>query len=364
MKLALLIIVAIHGLIHILGFLKAFGISEIKELTLPISKSFGLIWLLCVVLFFIYALSIFYNYKFSWIIGLSAVLISQFIIIYFWKDAKFGTIPNIIILLYVLFSFGLYNFNKIIKDETNQIISNVSLDHIKTIEESDLINLPYVIQTWLKNTGIIGKPEIQIGYVKQKAEIKMKPDQKDWYSAEAEQYTTTNPPAFIWNVSLNMMPFINVNGRDKFIDGNGEMLIKINSLINIVNETGEKLNEGTIQRFLGELVWFPSLSLSPFINWETVDELSAKATINYKGTSGSGTFYFNKNGDFEKFIALRFNGNQPDSKRYPWVLTVEDYKVFQGIKVPSKMKAAWELEDSNWTWLNLEIIDLKYNTKN
>ncbi|MDN5330561.1 MAG: hypothetical protein PWP35_2348 [Bacteroidales bacterium] len=37
------------------------------------------------------------------------------------------------------------------------------------------------------------------------------------------------------------------------------MLIKVNSLIPVVNEKGNKLDEGTLQRYLGEIVWFPSL---------------------------------------------------------------------------------------------------------
>jgi hypothetical protein len=42
-------------------------------------------------------------------------------------------------------------------------------------------------------------------------------------------------------------------------------------------------------------------------------------------------------------------------------LTVDDYKVFGGIKVPSKMKATWILDDLDWTWLELEIADMEYN---
>ncbi len=33
-----------------------------------------------------------------------------------------------------------------------------------------------------------------------------------------------------------------------------------------------------------------------------------------------------------------FKDNKADAKRYPWVLTVDDYAVLEGIKVPSKMK--------------------------
>lgn len=188
----------------------------------------------------------------------------------------------------------------------------------------------------------------------------MKPEQKDWYIAEAEQYSTTENPAFIWTVTMQMMDFIKINGRDKFFGGKGEMLINLFSIINIVNEKGEKLNEGTIQRYLGELVWIPSLALSPYIRWDAIDEYSAKATINYKGTTGYGTFYFNEKGDFIKFIAIRYMGNEPNAKRYPWILTVDDYSEFDGIRVPVKMEATWKLDDRNWTWLKLDVVNAQY----
>lgn len=103
------------------------------------------------------------------------------------------------------------------------------------------------------------------------------------------------------------------------------------------------------------------MSVSPYITWSPIDDTSAIATMSYKGSKGSGTFYFNKNGDFIKFSALRFKGNEPDAQRYEWVMQVEDYQTFEGIKVPSKMNATWKLENKNWTWLKLEIADIQYN---
>jgi hypothetical protein len=135
----------------------------------------------------------------------------------------------------------------------------------------------------------------------------------------------------------------------------------MNSLINIADEQGQKLNEGALQRFLGEMVWFPSLALSPYIMWESIDSTTAKATMTYKGTSGSGTFYFNSNGDVIKFFALRYKDNYPEAKRYGWIMNISDYKTFEGIKVPAKMTSTWKLDDKDWTWLKMEVTDIKYN---
>ncbi len=139
------------------------------------------------------------------------------------------------------------------------------------------------------------------------------------------------------------------------------MLIKLNSLINVVNEQGEKLDEGTLQRYLGEMVWFPSLALSPYITWEPIDDTTAKATMTYEGTTGSGTFYFNTNGDVTKFSALRYKGNEEGANRHEWIMNISEHKTFEGIKVPAVMSSTWKLDEGDWTWLKLEVKDIQYN---
>lgn len=361
MKIAFLIIVLLHGLIHFIGFVKGFELKEVKELTLPISKPMGVLWLTATSLFLTYGILHLLNSKYAWLVGLTAIILSQVLIILFWKDAKFATIPNIIILAVSIVSFGYYNFQKVIQQETSQLLDKNISTEIRILNESDLTNLPEPVKKWLRNSGAIGKPYISYGKVDQIAELQMKPEQDNWLKATAIQYTTIDNPAFIWSVDVKMNNFVNFQGRDKFDEGKGEMLIKLNSLLNIVNERGEKLDEGTLQRYLGEMVWFPSLALSPYITWKQIEENTAKATMTYKGTSGSGTFYFNSSGDIIKFSALRYKGNEKDAKRYNWEMNILDYKTFEGIKVPAKMTSTWKLEDKDWTWLKMEVTNIKYN---
>ena len=109
------------------------------------------------------------------------------------------------------------------------------------------------------------------------------------------------------------------------------------------------------------MVWFPSLALSPYINWEPINDTTAKATMTYKGTKGSGTFYFNSNGDVIKFSAMRFKETRAEDVRHEWIMNITGYKTFEGIKVPARMTSTWKLDKTDWTWLKLEISDIKYN---
>jgi hypothetical protein len=361
MKSILSIIIFIHGTIHLMGFAKGFKIAQISNLQSDISPISGIFWLIAFILFAVSAVGFAAGKEFWLYFIVPALIISAFLVISTWSDAKYGMIPNIIILIVAIVSFSSFSMSKMISHETEEILDATKGAESEIITHADIAVLPDPVQTWMRGTGIIGKPAITNACVHQKALMKMKPEQQDWYSAGALQYTTMNPPAFIWTVNMKMMPMVNIKGRDKYVEGKGKMLIKMNSLINVVNEKGTRIDEGTLQRFLGELVWYPSLALSPYISWEAIDKTSAKATITCKETTVSGIFYFNEAGDFVKFATLRFMGNEANANRYPWVLTVDDYAVFEGIKIPSKMKATWQLDEGDWTWLELEIISISYN---
>lgn len=298
---------------------------------------------------------------FFWLIGFIVIAALQVLIFFFWKDAKFWTLPNAIVLIVCIISYGHFRFEKLVHDETNTILNSIPTSEEKIVSEKDFKGLPTPVKNWLLHSGIVGKPQIRFGKVLQHAEMKLKPEQEDWYRATAVQYSTIEIPAFIWSVGVKMNRILSFQGRDKLENGKGEMLIKLNALFTIVDEKGPKLDEGSLQRFLGEMVWFPSLAMSPYIQWKEVNSTTAIATMDFQGTKGSGTFYFNPQGDFTKFSALRYKDNVANAKRYEWVLLVEEYKTFAGIKVPSKMTATWKLENMDWTWLKLEILDIQYN---
>ena len=97
MKTVLIILLVLHGAIHVMGFVKAFDILPVKQLNQSISKPFGVLWLAACLLCFTCALLILVKASDWWVVGLATILVSQILIIRFWKDAKFGTIANAII---------------------------------------------------------------------------------------------------------------------------------------------------------------------------------------------------------------------------------------------------------------------------
>jgi hypothetical protein len=83
---------------------------------------------------------------------------------------------------------------------------------------------PQVVQKWLKRSDVIGKEIIRTVHLHQRGEIRTSPNGK-WMPFEAEQYNNVEAPAFIWRAKVKAAPLINLTGRDKYLNGKGEMLI-------------------------------------------------------------------------------------------------------------------------------------------
>jgi hypothetical protein len=363
MRTIFIILIAIHGIIHVFGFLKAFDICEFNAISQPISKTFGILWFSSFLLFAITIILNLMQSNYWWLSGLFAVIISQVLIFNYWSDAKFGTIANVIILVYLIIGFAGFNFNNKIKEERIELLNSSQNENKNIISPEDLESLPTVVQKWLTNIGVVGTPQVFKVYVTQELQLKLKPDQENWNIGKAEQYFTIQPPGFNWSIRTEMNSFLSVEGRDKFIDGKGEMTIKLLSLIPVANaKDDKKIDQATLQRYLAEIVWFPSAALSQYIKWETIDDYAARATMTYKGTKGSGVFHFDKNGNFKKFVAMRYQDSIAEEP-IKWTVIATKTEERNGIKIPIECEASWELNSGDWTWLKLKITSIQYDVK-
>ncbi|MGD9899445.1 MAG: DUF6544 family protein [Calditrichaceae bacterium] len=355
-------IVIVHALIHLLGFAKAYNFGSIQQLTKVISKPMGMIWLFTFLLFVITVLLFWMNKNMWPALAIISVIFSQILILTVWSDAKFGTVANIIVLAAALPALGNIQFNNMIEKEQKELLGSVAMDAGTIVDSTGINHLPVIIQKWFKFSGVINKPKAVFVRLKQQGEMKTKPDGK-WMSFKADEYFDARKPSFIWVTRVWMMPLIYLNGRDKFKEGEGEMLIRLLSLVNVVNEGhNEKMNTGAMLRYLGEVCWFPSAAINDYMNWEEIDSLSAKAIMTYKNRSVSGVFTFKDNGEMVSFQADRYFGGGADAKLEKWLVEMVEYKEFDGYRIPNKCKVIWKLNEGDFTWLDLEIVDLDINT--
>ncbi|MEP7375741.1 MAG: DUF6544 family protein [Chitinophagaceae bacterium] len=354
------LVIFLHGLIHFMGFAKAISYDNIGQITKNISKPAGFTWFVTAILF-ITAAVLFLLKKQTWpLIAIITAFLSQVLIFTVWKDAKFGTLANIMILLVAVPAYASHRFDRKVKEEVAHLLAQPVTNNV-TITDEMLYHLPPIVQKWLTGSGVIGKEKIQFVRLKQKGEMRTKPGGK-WLPFTATQYFTVNEPQFIWKTKLQLMPLITMTGRDKFVNGNGEMIIKVLSLVNVVKvDADNKLNSATMIRYLAETTWFPAAALNDYIKWEPINSTSAKAIMTYKGITVSGTMKFTENGDLLSFEADRYKDTGTDASLEKWLVETIACKDFNGIRIPYKSKVTWKLKEGDFNWANMELTSLEFN---
>jgi len=368
MRTGLTILMALHATIHILGFVKWSAIADVPQLAgktlLPFSATAGLtfavLWLsVFAVLALAVALRIGHHERW-WLWALGGALLSQVLIVVAWDDAKFGTMANVLILVPVIVAAAHAQFVNDVSAEVQSLLVQAPASQQSVVQLQELRNLPPPVRSWLEASGVVGHARARRVYLKQRGALRTSVDAA-WMPAKAEQFFTVAEPAFIWRVDATMMGILPFAGRDKYSAGTGHMLIKAASLVKVVDASDSKIAQGALLRFLGEIVWFPTAALSPYIAWQPIDPKSAKATLRHAGLSASAIFHFNEQGQVLGIDAERYLGGGPDAKLTPWSVSCTEWRVTHGFQIPVRGDVSWKLDKGNFSYYRWEILDVQYN---
>ena len=97
------------------------------------------------------------------------------------------------------------------------------------ITEEKIHPLPDIIQTWLRKSNVVGTRLPKSIHISQEGVMRTTAESK-WLPFDAEQFFTIDPPGFIWTATIRPNKFFFIVGRDKYPNGEGNMLIKAASL--------------------------------------------------------------------------------------------------------------------------------------
>lgn len=266
----------------------------------------------------------------------------------------------VIIILFITISKILFD-KKVIK-EVGMLTEEGSKAQSKTFSFNDLEGLPEPVQRYFKYALRDGQEHIKFVRLKQIGKFRMKENQP-WMPIKAEQYFTTEDPAFIWRVKFTMAPFIWIDGRDMYYQGKGSMLIKVLSTITVADAAGSEMNVSTLIRFLAEAPWLPTALLpSDYIEWKEIDSNSAQAVIKDNGYTASGIFTFNEKGEIIKFVTNdRYMEVDVKYFKEQWVGYYRNYQKIEGMKIPIGGEVEWNLSDKDVQYAKLKITDIQYN---
>jgi hypothetical protein len=228
------------------------------------------------------------------------------------------------------------------------------------ITQAQVLGLPEVAQRYLSYAQVVGKEPIRTVRLRQQGSMRTQPGQK-WLPMVAEQYFTTTPPAFLWHATMQLFPFVWISATDRFSEGHGTMRIKLWSVIPMGNAHGSEMDQSEMQRYLAEMIWFPTAWLSDAIEWQAIDAHSVKATMRESGVAAPVVLHVNEQGQLTHVTADRYKEEHGHYLLAPWSGQCYDYQEVDGMRIPTRIEITWHLASGEFTWFRCKITEIEYN---
>jgi hypothetical protein len=227
------------------------------------------------------------------------------------------------------------------------------------------LELPAPIARYFTFALTPGQPLIRTARAQWAGEFRMS-GSGGWKTFTATQTFTADPPGFVWNASIRVLPLISVRVRDEYVDGVGAMLAKLGGIVPVVHQRGSpEIAAGALSRYLGESVWFPTALLpGNRVSWTAVDDTTARATLTDRGVSVSADFHVSDTGRIVSISMTRYRDVNGHGVLTPFdVRIASDYRCVAGMMVPSSAEVAWVLPEGRFDYWRGRLLEMAYDER-
>ncbi|MCU0385926.1 MAG: hypothetical protein MUE38_07845 [Flavihumibacter sp.] len=347
MKILFLVLILLHAGIHFLGLRK--------------SPQVGWLWVLTGILLLVFAYLYFREVNYAWLAGGVAILISQWLLISNWKDARYGTILNLLLLFIVLVEFGAFrmlkHFDILIASRLKNNPTNIS----QLITETDMVHLPPIVKKYLSYTNSVGKPKIFNFRAVFKGGMRSNPDDS-YMPMKTIQYNFTEEPSrfFRFTATKAGMP---VAGIHRYDSAGAIFKVKLLNWFPIIDAKGHQLKQAETVTVLNDFCFIaPGALIDKRIQWEQVNDTVVIARFTNPPFTVSAHLYFSAKGQLINFISNdRFETDGKTYKNYPWLTPVSDYKELNGYRLGTRAGLWYDRPDGKFQYGELELVEIEYN---
>jgi hypothetical protein len=253
------------------------------------------------------------------------------------------------------------SLERIYQAEVAEELSRHPVGSPGVITEQDIARLPPPVQRYFRAGGFIGQPHtlnVRLHW----REMRLKRSHEaGWMALSCQQFNSVPEPmriAFMQGRLAGVIPF---EGRDKYQQGHGNMLIKLMKVLTLGESKGTYMDESALVTVLSEALMAPSFALQGYMTWEPVDARSARAQLTHHGITVGGTFHFNDADELVRFdTSDRWQDGTPP-KKIPWSAHLEGYRVAQGLRHPTRVSATWHEPGGDFTYVEGTIASIEFN---
>ncbi|MFC4246532.1 DUF6920 family protein [Natribaculum luteum] len=244
------------------------------------------------------------------------------------------------------------------------LLANADVETDRVFRRDDLEDLPAPVRRYLDGALEEGQPCVRTVRTEQRGAFRPGDATTPWKPLEATQHFTVSPPGFVWDAEIAFAPLVSARVVDAYEGGEGYLRAKLLSTVTVADvEPSPEMNAGELLRYLAEAVWFPTALLpGEGVEWEPIDDRSARATLTNEGTTASLVFHFTDDDEVDRVVADR-RYRQEDDAYAPWTGYFADYRVRNGMLVPTEAEVEWNLPDGDLPYWRARIVEIDHRPR-
>lgn len=351
---------ALHAAIHALGVVKAFGLAELAQLQIPISRAMGWVWGLAGALLLAAAIALVAAPRAFWVLGALGLVLSQVAVVSSWSDARAGAVANLLLLLGVIYGAAAWGPFGLRADYARHVAEGLASAQPRgpAVTEADLAPLPAAIQSYLRLVGVVGQPRPAGFRVTMRGRIRGGPD-APWMPFEAEQHSFFDPPRrnFWMQASRDGLP---VDVLHTYGPDGARMRVRVLSLFPMVDAGGAEFTRTETVTLLNDLcLMAPMGLLDPAISWRELDARTVEASYTVGANTVRATLQFDEAGRLSSFWSDDRPQLAADNVHFTplrWSTPVSGWQTRGGLTLPTAGEARYAAPTGDYAYAEFEGI--------
>jgi hypothetical protein len=229
------------------------------------------------------------------------------------------------------------------------------------VAESDLADMPPVVQRWLRRAGVVGKPRVRSLHAEFTAEMRSGRDEA-WMKSRADQYEffSPNERLFFMKAHLYGIPF---HVLHHYAGDSASMRVRVLGLIPVSTVRGAEMTKSETVTLLNDMcVFAPGALIGAPVTWTVLTERTVQATFTNAGYRVAAILTFDESGDLANFRSDdRSRADGTTMRRLPWTTPLSDYRAFGGVRLAARGDAQWTDSSGTWAYGRFTLQRIEYN---
>ncbi len=231
------------------------------------------------------------------------------------------------------------------------------------VTEADLAHLPPPVQRFIRTSGAVGRPRVQSFRAEFDAEMYRNPGGAPMEATSA-QYNQVASPSRLFFMKSRMFG-LPVQVLHDYAGVQATFQVRVASLVNVVDESGEAFSKVETVTVLNDLCFFaPGALVDARLAWTPVDDRTAQVTFRNGPHQVSATLHFNEREELVDFTS----DDRPQKidgvyKPYRWSTPIEGYQQLDGMRLPTRGSAIYAYPEGPFTYGKFRLKSVAYNVQ-